>query len=55
MKREETWLEGRSPLGLPKTRVAKIVAKKKKKAKEEAAEEGAVAAAKGSSVRAATR
>lgn len=44
MKREETWVNGRSPLGLPKTRVVKIVAKKKKKAKEEAGEEGAVAA-----------
>src|SRR5262245_57091247 len=47
MKREETWISGRSPLGLPKTRVVKIAAKKKKKAKEEATEEGAVAAAAG--------
>lgn len=44
MKREETWVNGRSPLGLPKTRVVKIAAKKKKKAKDEAAEEGAAAA-----------
>jgi hypothetical protein len=41
MKREETWINGRSPLGLPKTRVLKIAAKKKKKAKDEKAEEGA--------------
>ncbi|MGQ0634814.1 MAG: small basic protein [Planctomycetaceae bacterium] len=45
MKREERWHEGLSPVGLPKTRVAKIAAKKKKKAKEEKAEEGATAAA----------
>jgi small basic protein (TIGR04137 family) len=45
MKREERWHEGRSPLGLPKTRVVKVAAKKKKKAKEEKAEEGATAAA----------
>jgi len=45
MKREETWIEGRSAIGLPKTRVVKIVSKKKKKAKEEKAEEGAVAPA----------
>lgn len=42
MKSEETWIAGRSPIGLPKTRVVKIAAKKKKK-KEEKAEEGAVA------------
>ena len=47
MQREETWIAGRSPLGLPKTRVVKIAAKKKKKAKEEGAEEGAVAPAAG--------
>jgi small basic protein (TIGR04137 family) len=42
---EERWQEGRSPYGLPKVRVLKIV-KKPKKAKEEAtAEEGAAAAA----------
>ncbi len=43
MKRDETWKEGRSPIGLPKTRVVKVSAKKKKKAKEEKAEEGAAA------------
>src|SRR5207244_585571 len=30
MKREETWIAGRSPLGLPKTRVVKVATKKKK-------------------------
>ncbi len=47
MKREEKWIAGRSPLGLPKTRVVKIAAKKKKKAKEEAPAEGAAAPAGG--------
>lgn len=47
MKREETWHEGRSPLGIPKTRVMKLVTKKKKKAKDEKAEEGAAAPAAG--------
>ena len=47
MKREETWIAGRSPMGLPKTRVVKVAAKKKKKAKEEGTEEGAVAPAAG--------
>lgn len=45
MKRDETWVNGRSPLGLPKTRVVKISAKKKKKAKDEKAEEGTAATA----------
>ena len=45
MKLQETWVAGRSPLGLPKTRVAKLVAKKKKKPKEEKAAEGAAAPA----------
>lgn len=44
MKREENWPAGRSPIGLPKTRVVKVAAKKKKKAKEEKAEEGATTA-----------
>lgn len=35
MKKDEKWQEGRSPIGIPKTRVVKIAAKKKKKAKEE--------------------
>jgi len=48
---EERWQDGRSPFGLPKVRVLKVVTKKKGKAKEEekpaegAAEEGAAAAA----------
>jgi small basic protein (TIGR04137 family) len=32
---EERWTPGRSPFGLPKVRVAKVVVKKHKKAKEE--------------------
>jgi small basic protein (TIGR04137 family) len=32
---EERWQEGRSPFGLPKVKVVKIVVKKHKKAKEE--------------------
>ena len=41
----ERWTEGRSPFGLPKVRVIKIVTKKPKKEKvEEAAAEGAEAA-----------
>lgn len=32
---EERWKEGRSPYGLPKVRVLKVVIKKVKKAKEE--------------------
>lgn len=36
MKLEEKWVEGQSPIGLPKTRVIKaVVGKKKKKTKEE--------------------
>jgi small basic protein (TIGR04137 family) len=46
---EERWKEGRSPYGLPKVKVIKIVVKKAKKAKEEekveGAEEGAAPAA----------
>jgi small basic protein (TIGR04137 family) len=43
MQKEDKWGEGRSPLGLPKTRVMKsALGKKKKKAKAE--EEGAAAA-----------
>lgn len=44
MKKEERWGEGRSPYGLPKTKVLKIVVKKAKKEKKE--EEGAEAAKK---------
>lgn len=37
LEKEERWIEGRSPFGLPKVRVVKTVVgkKKKKKAKEE--------------------
>ena len=45
MKVDEKWIEGRSPYGLPKTRVAKqTVGKKKKKEKKE---DEAAAPAKG--------
>ena len=46
MQDEERWPEGRSPYGLPKVKVVKVVVKKAKKAKEEEkpAEEGAAAA-----------
>jgi small basic protein (TIGR04137 family) len=37
---EERWQEGRSPFGLPKTKVVKVVIKKAKKAKEEEKAEG---------------
>lgn len=44
MKVDEKWIDGSSPFGLPKTRVAKqTVGKKKKKEKKE--EEGAAPAA----------
>jgi small basic protein (TIGR04137 family) len=45
---DERWPEGRSPYGLPKVRVLKVVTKKAKKAKEEeaaAAPEGTAAPA----------
>lgn len=49
LQNEERWPEGRSPYGLPKVKVIKIVIKKAKKAKEEETaaegEEGAAAAA----------
>lgn len=38
MEVEDKWVEGRSPLGIPKTRVMKITLGKKKKVKAEAAE-----------------
>lgn len=40
LQNEERWPEGRSPLGLPKVKVVKVVVKKVKKAKEEAKPEG---------------
>ena len=53
MKTEERWVEGRSPLGLPKTRVVKAaVGKKKKKAKaEEDGKEDGKAAPKGAAAK----
>ena len=36
LKTEERWTEGRSPVGLPKVRVAKTMVGKKKKKKEKA-------------------
>ena len=45
---EERWQEGRSPFGLPKVKVVRIVVKKAKKAKEEEKPaEGEAAAAAG--------
>lgn len=40
MKNEERWADGRSPYGLPKVKVVKMIVKKAKK-KEDKAEEGA--------------
>jgi small basic protein (TIGR04137 family) len=46
LQNEERWQDGRSPFGLPKVRVHRIVVKKAKKAKEEEkAAEGAEVAA----------
>ncbi len=42
---EERWQEGRSPYGLPKVKVVKLVVKKAKKAKEEEKTEGEAAEA----------
>lgn len=42
---EERWQEGRSPFGLPKVKVVRLVVKKAKKAKEEEKTEGEGAAA----------
>lgn len=47
LQSEERWQEGRSPFGLPKVKVVKIVLKKAKKAKTEEAAEGAAAPATG--------
>jgi small basic protein (TIGR04137 family) len=41
LKDEERWQDGRSPFGLPKVRVLKIVTKKKAKKEEEKTAEGA--------------
>ncbi len=45
LQNEERWPDGRSPYGLPKVKVVKLVVKKAKKAKEEEAAEGTEAAA----------
>jgi len=47
MKKEDRWPDGRSPYGLPKVKVIKIVVKKAKKKEEKVAEgaEGEAAAA----------
>ena len=42
---EERWQEGRSPFGLPKVKVVKIVVKKAKKKEEEKTAEGGATAA----------
>src|SRR5260370_2705039 len=44
LQKEESWQEGRSPFGLPKVRVHRIVVRKIKKAKEEEKPEGEVGA-----------
>ncbi|HWY85527.1 MAG TPA: small basic protein [Gemmataceae bacterium] len=41
LQNEERWPDGRSPYGLPKVKVIKLVVKKVKKAKEEEKVEGA--------------
>jgi small basic protein (TIGR04137 family) len=48
LQNEERWPDGRSPFGLPKVKVVKLIVKKAKKAKEEEKPaEGAEAAAAG--------
>jgi small basic protein (TIGR04137 family) len=47
LQNDERWPEGRSPFGLPKVRVFKVVTKKAKKKEEEKPAEGAEAAAEG--------
>src|SRR6266446_5586726 len=44
LQNEERWQDGRSPFGLPKVRVVRLVVKKVKKAKEEEKPAGEVAA-----------
>jgi small basic protein (TIGR04137 family) len=48
LKEQEKWVDGRSPFGLPKVRVVRLVVKKSKKEKaaEAAAGEGAAKEAK---------
>ena len=47
LQQSDRWVEGRSPLGLPKVRVVKLAMKKKKKKKEEEGAEGARRACRG--------
>jgi small basic protein (TIGR04137 family) len=47
LREADKWSDERSPLGLPKVRVRKMVIKKKKKKKEEEGAEGAAAPAAG--------
>lgn len=44
LQEADRWLEGQSPLGLPKVRVYKLAMKKKKKKKEEEGAEAGAAA-----------
>jgi len=53
LQKEERWQEGRSPFGLPKVRVLRLVVKKVKKAKEE--EKPAEGAAEGAAAPAAEK
>ncbi|HLN29080.1 MAG TPA: small basic protein [Gemmataceae bacterium] len=53
LQKEERWQEGRSPFGLPKVRVLRVVVKKVKKAKEE--EKPAEGAAEGAAAPAAEK
>ncbi len=41
LQEQDRWVEGRSPLGLPKVRIKKVAAGKKKKKKKEDEEEEA--------------
>ncbi|HJT79020.1 MAG TPA: small basic protein [Gemmataceae bacterium] len=45
LKNEDRWADDRSPYGLPKVKVVKMIVKKAKKAKEEEKTEGEGAAA----------
>jgi len=45
LKNEDRWADDRSPYGLPKVKVVKLIVKKVKKAKEEEKAEGEGAAA----------
>jgi small basic protein (TIGR04137 family) len=53
LKETDRWVEGQSPLGLPKVRVKKLSMKKKKKEKKEGEDTAAPAAGKAGSGQAA--